>query len=125
MIFDRMFYKNDIFEAAMQASILKNDVIQNNIANADVPNFKKKTVVFDKALSDAIDASKGSGRLDLTNVRPKVIEVNSNHKTRIDGNGVDVETEMVDLYTNSVRFDVMQASVARFSNSLSLVTTTR
>jgi len=110
-----------MLESAMQASIIRNNVIQNNIANADVPNFKKKSVVFDRYLSDAIDLSKKTGKLDVSNVKPKIITINSNLDYRTDGNNVDMELEMMDLYTNSIRFDTMQVSAAKLSSSLNLV----
>lgn len=121
MVVDSIFTKHNILESALQASVLKNEVIQNNIANADVPNFKKKTVVFDKYLSDAVDTSRRTGKLDLSRVKSKVEVVNKNFKYRLDGSNVDMETEMADLYNNSVRFDVMQSSILNDSKVLNIV----
>lgn len=108
---DGIIKKNEIIGTAMQALIVRNDVINNNIANADTPNYKKKEVTFEAKLQEAVDIYIKTGKLDLNRVNPSIQEIHSNFKYRIDGNNVDMETEMIDLYTNSVRYDVMASCV--------------
>ncbi len=111
MTFDNLFVQNDILESALQASIKRNDVIQHNIANVDVPGYKKKTVLFEDALQKAIQNYKETGRLDLSSVTPTTVFQYKNYNYRIDKNNVDIEVEMVDLYQNAVKYDVMAQGV--------------
>ena len=109
MFLNRMSAQNDLIGIAMHASSLTNDVIQNNIANVDVPNFKRSTVVFDSVMQDVIDTARRTGVLHRDRITPRVVVQHQNLSHRLDGNNVDIETEMVALYQNSVRFDVMAA----------------
>ncbi|MCL2851765.1 MAG: flagellar basal body rod protein FlgB [Defluviitaleaceae bacterium] len=109
MFLNRMTVQNDLIGLAMHASALTNDVIQNNIANVDVPNFKRSTVVFDSVLQDVVDTARSTGVLHRDRIAPRVVLQHQNLSHRLDGNNVDIETEMVALYQNSVRFDVMAA----------------
>ena len=122
MIFSGLFTQNSILESSMQASQLRNQVILNNIANDDVPGFKKQIVTFENTLLDAINASRRTGTsLDLAKVQPKVTTIHQNFNYRMDGNNVDMETEMVDLYQNSVRYDTMASAVINNYKRINLV----
>jgi len=48
----------DILQRAMDASLIRRDVISNNIANADVPNFKRSVVNFESELKRALNSEK-------------------------------------------------------------------
>jgi flagellar basal-body rod protein FlgB len=53
---DRIFTKLNILEKGLDASWTRNEVLANNIANADTPDFKRSDIefesVFQKALGD-------------------------------------------------------------------------
>ena len=121
MMADRFNVLTDILHVSMQATVLRNDVINNNIANVDTPRFKRSEVAFEEALRRAIQRSRATGTLDLSNVRPEVRFVNAHLSSRIDGNNVDIEAEMAALVTNSVRFDTMVQGVMSNYRQLNLV----
>lgn len=121
MILNKVYNENSILEAAMQASILNNQVIQNNIANAELPNFKKSYVSFNDVLQDAVEEYKNTGEISISNVTPSVIVENKELSYRLDGNNVDIEEEMVALYTNDSRYSVMASSVVNNYKSINLV----
>lgn len=106
-----LFVQNDILEAAMQGTLLRNQVINNNIANNDVPGFKRSSVSFEDRLAASVDSARRTGRLDIANARPRINRHNDTLRFRLDGNNVDIETEMVDLYQNSMRFETMVSGV--------------
>jgi len=106
-----LFLQNDILGMAMQASAVRNDVISNNIANAEVPGYKKKAVRFETYLNEALQSARRTGRLDLSRIRPTLQTEHTGYSYRIDGNNVDIEQEMVDLYQNAVKYDTMAGSV--------------
>ena len=111
MLHSSLFVQNDILEVALQGLAKRNEVIHNNIANNDVPNFKRSTVHFEDRLAAAVDSARRTGALNLDNVRPRVVRHNTTLKYRLDGNNVDIETEMVDLYQNSMRYEVLISAV--------------
>ncbi|MFW6251057.1 MAG: flagellar basal body rod protein FlgB, partial [Alkalispirochaetaceae bacterium] len=45
----------DILHRSMDVSQMRNDVIANNISNADTPNFKRTVVNFESELKYALD----------------------------------------------------------------------
>ncbi|MCR8845442.1 flagellar basal body rod protein FlgB [Paenibacillus sp. SC116] len=49
-------------EGAIQASVLRQNVIANNIANADTPHFKRSEVQFESLLRDQLSSNKLRGR---------------------------------------------------------------
>ena len=120
MFLNRLAVQNDLIGIAMHASALTNDVIQNNIANVDVPNFKRSTVVFDSVFQDVIDTTRNTGVFHRDRVAPRVVLQHRNFSHRLDGNNVDIETEMVALYQNSVRFEVMAAMLQHNSTRMQL-----
>ena len=110
--------QNDIIGMAMQAASLANDVINNNIANVDVPGFKRSEVVFDTLLQNFVNTSRrGEASRPPT---PQIVTQHANLSHRLDGNNVDIEAEMVALYQNSVRFDAMTAMLQSNSRRNSL-----
>jgi len=120
-----LFLQNDVLGTAMQASVVRNDVIANNIANAEVPGYKKKAVRFETYLRDALEDAKRTGRLDLSNVRPTLMTEHAGYNYRLDESNVDIEQEMVDLYQNAVKYDTLAGGVINNYKRINLVMSTR
>jgi len=69
----------DLLHRAMDASVVRRSVIANNMANADVPNFKRSVVNFESELKRALDSEKQKPALELKMTHEKHIP---NHKDR-------------------------------------------
>ena len=111
------FKQSRILETAMQAVQYKNQATLNNIANADTPNYKRKNIEFKNILKDAINSEKTTGVSQLDTVLSKVnASSTKNFSNTLDGNSVDIETEMVEFYKNSIEYDVIVNSVLSNSN---------
>lgn len=121
MIFDRLFTQNKILETAMQGTELRNKVVLNNIANIDTPNYKRKDIKFEKTLENAINKTKIKGEDYMDNALNKVQITTLPNSRTLDGNSVDVESEMVALYKNSTKYDMIVNSVLNNSNMKSTV----
>lgn len=105
----------NVLDKAADASWIRNDVLSNNIANADTPNYKRKDVQFETYLRNAVA---GTDTLDETVANIDLNELNSTTYTeqsnldyRIDGNNVDVTTENVELAKNQIRYYVLMNSI--------------
>lgn len=110
---DKLFNRTQLYERALDASWKRNEVIANNIANVDTPNFKKSSVQFETELASALQqdhlptAKTHSGHRDFHtragDVRATVTE-ESGTTMRLDGNNVDIEQEMVQLAKNNIYY---------------------
>ncbi|MGE5473445.1 MAG: flagellar basal body rod protein FlgB [Ignavibacteriales bacterium] len=117
-----MFKSTYVLQKALDASWTRNKVISDNIANVDTPGYKKKTVEFESYLSQAVDnkALKGTvtnerhipvGAGNMGGIKINVREDNST-TMRLDGNNVDVESEMADLAKNNIMYNALIEKIA-------------
>jgi flagellar basal-body rod protein FlgB len=101
-----------ILHTALNASNLRQDVISNNIANAETPGYKSKQVVFENILKQQLSNQtnfKGT-RTDSRHFniglpsnlpQPEVVELTET-KIQNSGNNVDIEEEMTRLSKNAL-----------------------
>ncbi len=120
----------DILQRAMDASLIRRDVISNNMANADVPNFKRSVVNFESELKRALNSEKERPALELTLTDPKHIpnwrerDYRDVQPRRVldyvttaknNGNNVDPEEEMMNAMQNQLMYTLMaQAETFEF-----------
>ena len=93
----------------------RNEVISNNIANADTPNFKASKVEFDSILKSQMSNSSefsmrtsNSKHMNIASdsMEPLVTQDNST-SMRLDGNNVDIENEMTELAKNNLLYNAL------------------
>jgi len=120
MLTQAMHNQNIVLGAALHANAARTDVIMNNIANVDTPGFVAGTVDFEAALGRAVDNWRATGQLDLSQVRPNIRATDPGFAYRMDRNNVDMESEMVRLYTNIVKYETMVNSVLNNSRRLNM-----
>ncbi|AVQ11581.1 Flagellar basal body rod protein FlgB [Leptospira santarosai] len=114
----------DLLERGMNNSVFKRKIISDNIANADVPHFKRSEVIFESMIKRAIESEKIEALkevptqisderhisffkpLDYREVQPKA---NIDYLTtmRADGNNVDVEKEVVEASNSQMQYMMM------------------
>jgi flagellar basal-body rod protein FlgB len=131
MFLDSSFMQTqDILHRAMSASVIRQEVIADNIANADTPHFKRRDVAFESELNRALRSdSRGSAdphtfRAKLTHSRhipfyrtkdyrevKPIVYLDYTTTYRNDGNNVDIEKEMVDARENTLRYIAMSQRV--------------
>ena len=124
MLSQAIHRQNAVLGLALQGTSARNDAIMNNIANADVPGFTARRVEFEGRLAQAVDRWQSTGVLDfvdLSRARPVTRYQEGMHFFRMDRSNVDMEREMVALFTNSVRYDVLVNSVMHNSRMLGTV----
>ena len=126
MIVDNNFGKTiDLLHRAMSAATLREAVSANNLANADVPNFKRTDVNFESELKRALDTEKQRPALELKLTHPSHIpdweprdyqEVRPRRvldylsQSDNNGNNVDAEEEFNLLLKNQLRYMLMAQS---------------
>jgi flagellar basal-body rod protein FlgB len=117
----KLMMTNYLLEKGLDVETLRRKVIANNIANVDVPHFKRSEVNFESELKRAIlDREEKENKLpalmtderhipffvprEITTVRSR-INLDYNTSYRNDGNNVDIEKETVDAAKNLMRYN--------------------
>ncbi len=125
-----MFGFVNVLKAAADASWTREEVLTNNIANVDTPNYKRQDVDFTTYLRSALSRTNG-GSSSLTNrvnnlnyndIAIKTYTDNSTLSYRLDGNNVDLSTENVELASEQINYnaliDSMNNEFSRFKTVL-------
>ena len=128
MIVNNNFSKTiDLLHRGLSTAALREAVISNNLANADVPNFKRTEVNFESELKRALDTEKQKPVLELNlthpahipNWRPRNYQDVEPRRvldyiTQSDNNGnnVDAEEEFNLLLKNQLRYMLLAASTS-------------
>lgn len=97
----------------------KQSCILDNIANVETPNYQTKYATFEESLQQAVaSASKsGSAKAMRSAIEDTPVAVHqAAESTRLDGNGVNVTEQMVELSRNGYQMQyVMDAINSDFS----------
>ena len=110
-----MFGYVNVLKAAADASWTREEVLTNNIANVDTPNYKRQDVDFTTYLNSALSRTNG-GSSSLTNrvnninyndVAIRKYTDNSTLSYRTDGNNVDLSTENVELAAEQINYNAL------------------
>ena len=112
---------NYLLEKSLDVESTRRRVISDNIANVDVPHFKRREVNFESELKRIVREQQGDSKrypgnlthekhipfFHVRDVTDADIRVNHDYSTslRNDGNNVDIEKEMVDASKNLLRYN--------------------
>lgn len=126
MIGKNSFFSQNSYmlEKAMDVSILRRKVIADNIANVDVPHFKRSEVSFEAELNRALDKNRTIKENSVparmsdqkhipffrgVDVRSVGHRVHTDYLStmRNDGNNVDIEHEMTLAAKNQLRYSAL------------------
>lgn len=125
----------DLMQRAMGASVLRADVINNNIANASTPNYKRRDVTFQAELERALASEKEKAVpfkmsrekhinhfkvKDFKKVGPKVITEYNTYQNN-NGNSVDIDKEMIEGAKNTMYFNALAQRTAKEFNKIKLL----
>lgn len=109
----------DLMQRAMGASVLRSQILNNNIANATTPNYKRHDLNFQAELERALNSEKEAPGIpfkmssekhipsfrvkDYREVTPS-ITTDFNTYYNNDGNSVDIEKEMLEASKNTMYY---------------------
>ena len=110
-----------MLEKSMNFQWTKQNVLLDNIANAETPNYKAKYVTFEDALSDRIQAA-AMEKKSLSSIRnvlatsTPTVRTNDTETARMDGNGVNVTEQTLEMVRNAYQMQyVLNAISTDFS----------
>ncbi len=119
----------NVLNKAAGASWTKNEIIANNLANVDTPDYKRKDLNFESLLSEALsdtsvhtkNLDKKVANLNLASLKPDVYTEYSTLSYRYDGNNVDIDTEQAYLADNQIKYYTLLDSMTHEFNRLKTV----
>lgn len=116
MLMSDAFDQVNLNDKGLDASWLRMTTIANNLANVDTPNYKRTEVNFQDVLDRELrrtrftDAQKAVKALDMSDLDPMVYKDHANYSYRIDRNNVDVDTENVELASETLRYQTISTA---------------
>lgn len=119
----------DYMERGLSAANLRQEVIADNLANVNTPNFKRSEVVFETLLARELYGERGGGlplvrthdrHLPVGKFGPAQARVERDDATtmRVDRNNVDVDFEMASLAKNQIYYNAMTRQLGGFFSRL-------
>ena len=117
MISTDAFSYINVLDKAADASWTRENLIANNIANADTPGYKRQDIDFQSVLKNELnnykymnlDQKMNSVRLNKLNAT--VYTDHENYSYRLDGNNVDIDTEQVELASEQIKYQALTTSI--------------
>lgn len=125
----------DILHRSMSVNSMRQEVIANNIANADTPNFKRSDVNFETSLKQALESedkeifpAKMSSEKHIPFDRPidyRTVQARRTldylTQTDANGNNVDLEEETSKAVKEQLSYNLMVQTVSGHFNNINLV----
>lgn len=119
MITTNAFDYINIMDKAADASWTRENLITNNIANADTPGYKRKDIDFSTALQRELGGSKYVSldkkvrelNTDLSGLSVSAYTDAANYSYRLDRNNVDVDTEQVELASEQLKYELLTTAI--------------
>jgi flagellar basal-body rod protein FlgB len=100
----------NVLGTSLDAASKRNELIANNIANVDTPEYKRKDISFETELKNAFANATESTvdarvkNLNLSSMGQNVYTDYSELSYRYDGNNVDIDTENAILAENQIKY---------------------
>lgn len=122
-----------VLETALDGTSLRNSTISDNLANVDTPGFKRSDVYFEDELKKALNNEEIQGKRtdarhipiggkNVNEVTPQVIQ-DQTTSGRVDGNNVDIDSEMAKLAQNSIMYNALVQGINSEFSKLSYAIT--
>ena len=109
----------NVLGTALDATATRNEIISNNIANVNTPEYKRKDIRFETELKHAFahsDKKTVDARvrhLELGALEPEVYTDYADLSYRYDGNNVDIDTENAEFAKNQIKYNVMTDAISQ------------
>ena len=119
MINTNVYNYINVLDKAADAANTRNEILANNIANVDTPNYKRKDVSFENYLEQALiggeilDERIADVNTHLSDFGGITYTDSSSLSYRLDGNNVDIDTENAYLAENQIRYNALVEQIGQ------------
>jgi len=107
----------------LDASVLRQEAIAANVANAETPGFQRLDVAPDFAAQLKARVAAGESPANLAELAPRLATDTSARSVRPDGNTVEIERELLAMNRNAVEFNYLSEVVSNNLKQLKLAIT--
>ncbi|MGN0352723.1 MAG: flagellar basal body rod protein FlgB [Roseburia sp.] len=103
----------NVLDKAADASWMREEAISNNIANVSTPGYKRQDVDFESVLQKELGNSQYTSldekvrNVDLSGLNVSAYTDSASYSYRLDGNNVDIDTENVELASETIRYQAL------------------
>jgi flagellar basal-body rod protein FlgB len=126
----------NLLHRSMDADLMRNSIIANNIANAETDHFKRSELNFESSLKAALDSEKKRPALQAKMSSPRHIPFNEpvDYRTvkpkktldfqttsKNNGNNVDIEVEAANQLENMMHYTLVAELTKRHINQVNMV----
>lgn len=108
-----------IMNKTMDGLWKRQEVISDNLANFETPNYKRKTVSFEESLQNAILSTDETDQTYEKINNSPILYGQDNETVRLDGNSVDLEQEQLSMIKTSYQYMYTQRLVSDYFSRLS------
>ncbi len=103
-------FQTDNYQLArklLDTSVLRQEAIATNIANAETPGFRRLDIAPDFATQLKARVAAGDFAATANTLQPQLSEDQTARAVRPDGNSVEIERELVAMDRNAVDFNYL------------------
>ena len=97
----------------------RQEVISDNLANFETPNYKRKTVSFEESLQNAILSTEETDHTYEDIYNSSILFGEDNETVRLDGNSVDLEQEQLSMIKTTYQYMYTQRLMSDYFSRLS------
>ncbi len=130
MVNSNIYNYINVLDKAADAGALRNQVISENIANAQTPGYKRKDVAFEAYLQEELAGAESNTLADMVadvelgHLQSTSYTDMSDLSYRLDGNNVDIDTENVELASNQIKYNAVLDSISHQFSMIKTALTT-
>lgn len=95
-----------VVQRGLEGASLRQQVLANNLANANTAGFKRSDVNFEATLSSALGSGDAGQALEQVSFAP---QTDNSTSMTADGNNVNTDSEMSNLTQNAVQYETLAA----------------
>jgi flagellar basal-body rod protein FlgB len=97
---------DDLLQRGLQGASMRQQVLANNLANANTAGFKRSDLDFQSTLASALASTDPQASVADVSFQPQTDTASA---MRADGNNVDADQEMSNLTENSLTYETLAA----------------
>lgn len=127
VMIDPIFHSDNyqVARKLLDATVLRQEAIASNIANAETPGYRRLDVTPDFAQQLKASVASGELRAGASQLKPQLAEDLTARSVRPDGNTVEIERELLAMNRNAVQHEYLTELISGNLKQLRLAITGR
>ncbi|MBP3887126.1 MAG: flagellar basal body rod protein FlgB [Cellulosilyticum sp.] len=115
------FFSNvNLVNKAINATLVRKDLISQNIANVDTPNYKRQDIDFESVLLKEVQSA-GGKEIDINHLNADIYTDLKDSSYRMDGNNVDIEVERSEETKVELRYNTLVTRITAQLNRMETI----